>query len=260
MKKLMITMVFALIASVNVMAMSKSRSRQEASFLTDKMAYELHLTPNQMQDVYEISYDYFRALGSVYTSYSREYDEWYTSLSYILSAWQWRQLHRLDYFLTPVTVVNRAWYLPVYGRYAKGVTYYSAPTSWRTYVGGHRRNVNYYQSRSQMHRQEVHAHTGIQMSNHVNDLNMRNQLARPQANGHAQQNNGIHAPQNSNVVRPQNNDGKVQNGNQKIQRGSSTTRTTTTVTENRRNKVTDSTQRRTSRSDLHNQRTTTRVK
>ena len=66
MKKFLFTLVIALIASVNVMGMTKSRSRQEAYFLTDKMAYELHLTPNQVQDVYEICYDYFRSLGSVY--------------------------------------------------------------------------------------------------------------------------------------------------------------------------------------------------
>lgn len=257
MKKVMITMVLALIASVNVMAMTKSRSRQEASYLTDKMAYELHLTPNQMQDVYEISYDYFRALGSVYNSYNREYDEWYTSLSYILSAWQWRQFHRLEYFLTPVTVVNRAWYLPVYGRYGKGVSYYQAPSSWRTYVGGHYKNTNYYQSRSQMHRQEVHAHSGIVMSNRPNDLNMKNQVNHSQNNNgaHAQQNNNGHVQQNNNAARPHNNNGNVQHNNN---RGNAQNRTSTT--ENRRTKSSDNSQKRSSRSDLHNQRTTTRVK
>lgn len=222
MKKVILAMVLVLTASLSAMAMSKSRSRQEASFLTDKMALELHLTPNQMQDVYEINYDYFRTLGSVFVSYEKEYHLWLTDLSYVFSAWQWRQFQRLSYFLTPVQVVNRAWYFPIYTRYTKGVNYYSVPVGYKTYVGGHHNSASYYQTRSQMHRQEVQAHSGI----HATD--------RPNVVTHSV--NGVgNNHQNVNGVQP--NRGNVSSGSQRKVM----------------DKKTDTQKPRNSRSDMHGQ-------
>ena len=39
-------------------AMSISKMRQNTRFLTDRMAYELKLTPRQYNDVYEVNYDF----------------------------------------------------------------------------------------------------------------------------------------------------------------------------------------------------------
>ena len=39
-------------------AMSISKMRQNTRFLTDRMAYELKLTPQQYNDVYEVNYDF----------------------------------------------------------------------------------------------------------------------------------------------------------------------------------------------------------
>ena len=41
-------------------AMSMSKMRQNARFLTDRMAYELNLTPMQYDDVYEVNYDFIQ--------------------------------------------------------------------------------------------------------------------------------------------------------------------------------------------------------
>lgn len=199
MKKVILALVLVLAASLNAMALSKSRSRQESIFLTDKMAFELHLTPNQMQDVYEINYDYFRSLGSVFTNYEREYNMWLTDLSYVFSGWQWRQFQRLSYFLTPVKVVNRGWYFPVYSRYSKGVNYYQVPVTYKSYVGGHHNSANYYQSRAQMHRQEVQNHYGIKS------------VDRPNAVTHPM--NGVNNHQNVNKAQP--NRGNAGNGSQR---------------------------------------------
>lgn len=39
-------------------AMSISKMRQNTRFLTDRMAYELKLSPQQYDDVYEVNYDF----------------------------------------------------------------------------------------------------------------------------------------------------------------------------------------------------------
>ena len=45
-------------------AMSYERAREEALYLTDKMAYELNLNDQQYNDAYEINLDYFLSLNS----------------------------------------------------------------------------------------------------------------------------------------------------------------------------------------------------
>ena len=43
-------------------AMSMSKMRENARFLTDRMAYELHLSPMQYDDVYEVNYDFINSV------------------------------------------------------------------------------------------------------------------------------------------------------------------------------------------------------
>ena len=43
-------------------AMSNSKVRKETRFLTDKMAYELNLSTEQYNDVYEINYDFISGI------------------------------------------------------------------------------------------------------------------------------------------------------------------------------------------------------
>jgi hypothetical protein len=51
---------FAVAAS----AMSYSQAREQALFLTDKMAYELNLTDDQYEAAYEINLDYLLSVNS----------------------------------------------------------------------------------------------------------------------------------------------------------------------------------------------------
>ena len=57
MKKLFFALMMMLAASVSANAMSYEQARNEALFLTDKMAYELNLTDEQYEDAYEINLD-----------------------------------------------------------------------------------------------------------------------------------------------------------------------------------------------------------
>ena len=58
MKKIMFMAMMMAIA-ISAQAMPYNTARNEALFLSDKMAYELNLTDAQYEAVYEINLDYF---------------------------------------------------------------------------------------------------------------------------------------------------------------------------------------------------------
>ena len=57
MKKIIMTLVAMLTIAASGKAMSYEQARNEALFLTDKMAYELNLTDEQYEAAYEINLD-----------------------------------------------------------------------------------------------------------------------------------------------------------------------------------------------------------
>ena len=57
MKKLFFALMMMAVG-INANAMSYEQARNEALFLTDKMAYELNLTDEQYEAAYEINLDY----------------------------------------------------------------------------------------------------------------------------------------------------------------------------------------------------------
>ena len=58
MKKFILTLALILSLAVSANAMSYDQARDQALFLTDKMAYELNLTEDQYEDAYEVNLDY----------------------------------------------------------------------------------------------------------------------------------------------------------------------------------------------------------
>ena len=77
---------FAVAAS----AMSYSQAREQALFLTDKMAYELNLTDDQYEAAYEINLDYLLSVNSDDELYG-DYWRWRNiDFSYVLLDWQYR--------------------------------------------------------------------------------------------------------------------------------------------------------------------------
>ena len=65
-KRLIFVLAALLTMSVSASAMSYEQARNEALFLTDKMAYELNLTDAQYEAAYEINLDYLMG-GSLHT-------------------------------------------------------------------------------------------------------------------------------------------------------------------------------------------------
>ena len=66
MKKFISILALLFTMTVTVNAMSYEQARQQALFLTDKMAYELNLTNDQYEAAYEINLDYL--IGVTWTS------------------------------------------------------------------------------------------------------------------------------------------------------------------------------------------------
>ena len=63
MKRFIITLAMTAVAWTGMNAMSYERAREEALYLTDKMAYELNLNDQQYNDAYEINLDYLMSLA-----------------------------------------------------------------------------------------------------------------------------------------------------------------------------------------------------
>lgn len=154
MKKLFISLLLVVTTVMSANAMSKYRASREARFLTDKMAWELDLTYDQMEDVYEINYDYFRALVSVYSQYDYAYQMRNEELGYVLTPRQWDRYLMYEYFLTPVRVVGYSWFFPIYNHYRRDRFYYDAPHAYSHYSGIHAHHHDYY-----MGRRDIHIHS-----------------------------------------------------------------------------------------------------
>lgn len=170
--KRMILSLMLVVSVVNVFAMTKSRARQEAWFLTDKMAYELLLTEGQIEDVYEINYDYFRSLSSYNHVYTFEANRRMDYLAYVLTPWQWRKFQTILDFVNPVKVVNRAWQFVIYSRYDRGLHYYNKPYAYTHYKGLNMNNLSYYKNRQKMHVENVNKKANIRPQ--VNGLHNNN--------------------------------------------------------------------------------------
>ena len=152
----------ALCIAVCTMAMSKSKLRTSARFLTDRMAYELDLTPRQYDDFYEINYDFLTEANLVMDDVMQGYRDaiyyYYLLLdrrnedaSYVLTYYQYSKFQAADYFYRPIYSTGHRWGLRVYATYTNHkFFYYDAPTHYRTYRGEHGRKYysqGYYNGR-----------------------------------------------------------------------------------------------------------------
>ena len=149
MKRFIISLILIFATWQGAFAMSYERAREEALYLTDKMAYELNLNDQQYNDAYEINLDYFLALDSEADLYADYLSYRLSDLRHILYDWQYNLLLAADYFIRPVYWRAGGWFFPIYAHYSVGYFYYSYPTVYYNYRGGHGR---------------VHYHTGFYAS------------------------------------------------------------------------------------------------
>ena len=96
------TLVAMLTIAATGKAMSYEQARNEALFLTDKMAYELNLTDEQYEAAYEINLDYLMGVTSYDDVYSTYWERRNLDMSYILFDWQWQAFCAATYFYRPL--------------------------------------------------------------------------------------------------------------------------------------------------------------
>ena len=153
MKKMMIALTMMLLTAATGKAMSYEQARNEALFLTDKMAYELNLTDAQYEAAYEINLDYLMGVTSRDDVYGVYWERRNLDLSYILLDWQWEAFRAATYFFRPLYWLDGFWHFAIYGRYPhRDYFFFGRPVFYATYRGGHAWHVvggrGYYHSHS----------------------------------------------------------------------------------------------------------------
>lgn len=99
MKRMIIALVaMFMMTFTTASAMSYEQARQQALFLTDKMAYELNLTEDQYEAAYEVNLDYLMSVDTYDDLYGAYWRQRNMDLSYILLDWQYRTYLNATYF------------------------------------------------------------------------------------------------------------------------------------------------------------------
>lgn len=222
----MVTMTFT-----TASAMSYEQARQQALFLTDKMAYELNLTEDQYEAAYETNLDYLMSVNTVDDLYGIYWRQRNMDLSYILLDWQYRTFINATYFYRPLYWDAGYWHFGIYARYPhRDYFYFGRPHFYVSYCGGHSWRMN--GGRSWYHGRSFGGprpgdHPRVGMRDGFN----RGDFGRGQSFGNMSRGND-NRPQS--VNRPQNNGGfgnqSSSFGNQNRQFGNRQSSTRTTVT------------------------------
>ena len=143
MKKFILALTALFCITVSVQAMSYEQARQQALFLTDKMAYELNLTNEQYEAAYEINLDYLMGVNTVDDLYGVYWERRNLDLSYILLSWQYRAFCDAAYFYRPLYWNAGYWHFGIYARYPhRDYFYFGRPTFYVEYRGGHAWHMN----------------------------------------------------------------------------------------------------------------------
>lgn len=144
MKRMIIALVAMFIMTfTTASAMSYEQARQQALFLTDKMAYELNLTEDQYEAAYEVNLDYLMSVDTYDDLYGAYWRQRNMDLSYILLDWQYRTYINATYFYRPLYWNAGYWHFGIYARYPRrDYFYFGRPHFYVSYRGGHSWRVN----------------------------------------------------------------------------------------------------------------------
>ena len=135
-KTILLAMMMVMTISANAMRYGKAKS--EALFLSDKMAYELNLTNEQYEAVYEINLDYLLSVDSRADIFGTWWDRRNADLRFVLSPWQYDKYAALHHFYRPISW-HRGWVFHIYDHYDKSRYFHRRPVVYASYRGGHNR-------------------------------------------------------------------------------------------------------------------------
>ena len=212
MKKMLFTLVTMLTIAVSANAMSYEQARNEALFLTDKMAYELNLRDAQYEAAYEINLDYLMGVTSQHDVFGPYWERRNMDLNYILYSWQWDLFRAANYFYRPLYWEAGFWHFGIYARYPhRDYFYFGRPKFYLSYCGAHSWRMNggrsYYESHRDHFRPNVHRDNHFGMRNGWDRGDYRNTGNRSSTRVTANQGrNDNNRPQTGNGNRPNNHD------------------------------------------------------
>ena len=144
MKKFILAMVaMVMMTLTTASAMSYEQARQQALFLTDKMAYELNLTDDQYEAAYEVNLDYLMGVNTYDDLYGAYWRQRNADLSYILLDWQYNAFVAASYFYRPLYWNAGYWHFGIYARYPRrDYFFFGRPTFYVSYHGAHSWRMN----------------------------------------------------------------------------------------------------------------------
>ena len=135
--------ILALVAMVTMTcttasAMSYEQARQQALFLTDKMAYELNLTDDKYEAAYEVNLDYMMGVNTYYDLYGIYWRQRNMDLNYILLDWQYQAYLNATYFYRPLYWNAGYFHFGIYARYPRrDYFFFGRPHFYASYRGAH---------------------------------------------------------------------------------------------------------------------------
>lgn len=138
MKRILLALTALLAMTQTTSAMSYEQARDQALFLTDKMAYELNLTEDQYEAAYEVNLDYLMGINTYDDLYGTYWTRRNLDLGYILLDWQYQAYCAASYFYRPLYWSAGVWHFGIYARYPhRHYYYFGRPSFYSTYCGGH---------------------------------------------------------------------------------------------------------------------------
>ena len=160
MKKFFLTLIALLTTAVSASAMTYEQARNEALFLTDKMAYELNLSDAQYEAAYEINLDYLMSVTGQHDVFGFQWERRNKDLSYILYNWQWEAFCAASYFYRPLYWNAGFWHFGIYARYPhRDYFFFGRPGFYASYRGAHSWRMNggrsFYERRHDHFRPEI---------------------------------------------------------------------------------------------------------
>ena len=146
-RTLLATMLLAISTmTMNAQPMSYYAIRDNARFLTDRMAYTLGIASYLIDDLYCINYDYIYGVNDYLDdiAYGYHYDDYMAivyardmALRRLLTPYQWNRLMELEYFYRPISFAGHRWCFTIYAHDPyRDRFYYNAPRLYIDYRGG----------------------------------------------------------------------------------------------------------------------------
>lgn len=134
--------------SNTIFAVDDKQIREEARFVADKMAYQFNMDNDQLADVYEINYDFLKAIypltdaliagdEKAITQYYVFLDRRNTDLVWLMNAEMYTAFLSMENLFRPVYVKNGTVQLRIYDAHNKGKFFKGKPKGYSKYNGEH---------------------------------------------------------------------------------------------------------------------------